>query len=372
MVAFVGIVHSVYSREKQAQVAAMWPYFIALSLPAFMALVSPARVSNVLGLLALALLAVFVGYRDVIGPDWFSYEYIQNNLLGTPFRDVWTRPEPLSHSIFWISGAYGLGIHFSNFIAASILLAGVWAFARQTVNPWLAVLCALPYLVFVFGMSGIRQSMAVGVLLYALSTWRDQSVIRLLVGILIASLFHSSALIGGFVVLYLSRIRLVLKVFGGLLLTVALYFLLRDTDAYEQSFEFYRSTYIDSPAGTISIGAAYHLALILFPAVLGFIYRKKLRPFIFSYDLLLLGLFGALTVSALFFFQTTVSSRLTLYLYFLPMMVYPALTLAFGSRVANPIRVSFVILHFVILFVWFGFANHSEVYLPYRNFFFSQ
>ena len=81
----------------------------------------------------------------------------------------------------------------------------------------------------------------------------------------------------------------------------------------------------------------------------------------------MIGIFGALGLLALNTVSTTVASRLTLYFYFVPMMVYPALTLAFGKKNRNFIMTIIILAHFAILTVWMLLGNHSIHYVPYRN-----
>jgi hypothetical protein len=343
-----------------------------LALPAFFALASPNRVPVMTGPIVLAAIVLFVGLRYQIGPDWFAYEYIHANHFGKTLADIWSSVEPLSASLFWFSETSGLGAQFSNLVAAFILCFGIWSFAKRTESPWLALLAALPYLVIVFGMSGIRQSMAVGVILYSLSRWREGSLVSLAIGVFVASLFHTSALVVGFFVLYVSNLRRSLKIASALLLAGILLIAIQLSDVYEQGLYTYQSRYLENPESVVSFGAIFHLALVLFPGILALVYRKKLVPYVFSSSLLTAGIWGVAAVTVTFFIQTTISSRLTLYMYFLPMLVYPALVRIAARGSANVVLAGLVILHFLILGTWLSLANHRDAYLPYQNILWSQ
>jgi len=346
----------------------MWPYFILLSLPSFLALSRLKYTGRGVYLVVFIAYVFFVGFRDEVGPDWFNYLSNHERLAGEPLVSVFDQSEPLSYLLFWFSVNSGYEMLISNIGAAAILMIGVLAFARRTANPWLAVIAATPYLIIAFGMSGIRQAMGVGVFLLVLSQWEKSSMVRRSLGVLIAALFHTSTLFGGLFVIYDLKMRPALKIIIGTVFAIVGFFLVQRSDTFSQGLAVYQKRYFTADSGQASsIGSMFHIGLILLPAIVGIRYRKRLAPFVHNRSLLALGIVFSLALLPLNSISTTVASRLTLLMYFVPMMVYPALSEAFGSQNRASMTLAIVVAHFVILAAWLLFANNSMTHIPYRN-----
>ena len=338
----------------------MAPYFMVLSVPSLLAISYRGRDRIRPYVFVLIVFVLFMGLRYQVGADWRGYEYLHWFLSALPLQQIVTRTEPLSMLLFWSSQKSGSGMLLSNLMAAAILMVGVMAFARRTANPWLAVVAATPYLIIAFGMSGIRQAMGVGIFLLLLSRWETWGLVKRSAGVLVAGLFHASALVTGLFVVATLRASLATKVAIGVPVLGLAYFATQRAEVFASAIESYQQNYLGDRIE--SGGSLFHIGLIMLPVGLGFLFRRKITSRIHDIQLLTYGSWGALCVLALNFVSTTAASRLTLYLYFLPMMVYPAL--AFKNRSATFI---FVVAHFAILLMWFLFANNSFAHLPYRT-----
>ena len=351
----------------------MLPYFVLLSLPAILAL-NGKRVPS-LGSLSLVFIfyVLFIGLRDHVGPDWRGYTYLHILAGWMSLEDIAHETEPLSYLLFHVSENYGGDMLISNIIAAILLSAGVFSFALTTPAPWLAIIAATPYLMIAFGMSGIRQAMGVGLVLLAFSFWRQWGIIRKSILIIIGTLFHTSAIFGGLFLAIGLPMRTATKVILIAPATVlVLYVAQQNTDIpiISEGIETYGERYFGSEQVN-SIGSLFHIGLIVVPSFLAYIYRRRIAPFIPFPDLLRYGLFASIAVFFFNFYSTTGASRLTLYLYFVPMMVYPALSMAFGMSERRKITFLIVAFHFVLLFVWLSFGNNASSHIPYRNVLFS-
>lgn len=344
----------------------MEPYFFLLAVPSLFALFYRKNFDIKTAIIIFLIFVLFVGLRYQVGPDWFGYEYIHKSLDGKNLSTVFLRSEPLSYLLFWMSQNFGSEMLLSNVVSVFLLMLGVFSFSYRTINPNLAILAATPYLIIVFGMSGIRQAMGVGVVLYVLSCWNKSSIILRSVGIVIASLFHTSALFCGLFVIYTLKINIWIKIFSASMFGFIVFYLIKDDSIYSGSFQKYDRLYLEG-AGAVSTGAIFHIGLIVVPALLGYIFKSKIKNLIPNNNLLMIGIVGAIGLLALSTISATVASRLTLYFYFVPMMVYPALTLAFGKKNRNFIMTIIIVAHFSILIVWMLLSNHSIYYLPYRN-----
>lgn len=345
----------------------MTPYFIILLIPSLFALFNTRRLSLVLWYMTFLVYWLFVGLRFEVGPDWNQYAYIHKSLAYFSFWEVINQAEPLSYLLFWISETSGMGVHFSNMVSAFIMLLGVFAFARRTANPWLALVAATPYFIFVMGMSGMRQTMAAGFILFLFSRWEYYSFLKRGGFILIAAMFHTSAIINNLFLIIKLNIRLRYKLALGAVVSAATLYLVTNVSMYADNVLRYQQRYLEGNFTDYSLGSIYHVAMIAVPAFLGFAFRKRIAEHIHNPSLLSFGLYAALTVLMLNLVSPTAASRLTVYLYFLPMMVYPALANTLGRRSQLASIFAIVAFHILILMTWFLFGNHAFAYLNYQN-----
>lgn len=346
---------------------AMIPYFALLLLPSVFALFNTQRLSRLLWWFTYIVFVLFIGLRFEIGPDWPQYKFIHSTLAYVDFWDVAMQAEPLSYLLFWLSQHLGFEVYLSNVVAAIIVMTGVFSFARRTANPWVAVIAATPYFIIVMGMSGVRQAMAAGIVLFLFAHWERFSFISRGFYILFAGLFHTSALINNIFLVIKMRIPLRYKVILGILiLSITLYISFR-ISLYSENIVRYQQLYLGNSLVEESFGSLYHIAMIVFPAFLGFLFRRRIMPNIHSHSLLYFGMYAALSIIMINFFSSTAASRLTIYLYFVPMMVYPALIHMYRRRTQLALTSLLITVHAAILAVWFTLGNHSFAYVPYKN-----
>lgn len=345
----------------------MVPYFLLLLLPSVFALFNTRRLSLAAWYFTFAVYVAFVGLRFEVGPDWNQYGYIHTSLADYDFWEVAAQAEPLSYLLFWTSGTLGFEVYLSNIVAALIVMTGVFCFARRTANPWVALIVATPYFIIVMGMSGVRQAMAAGVLLFLFSRWERYKIYTRVLFILAAAMFHTSALVNNIFLVLKLRLSLQYKLALGLVVLLFTFYLSSAVPIYSENIVRYQQRYLEGSFIEKSFGSIYHIGMIAVPAFLGFLFRKRIVDSVHSVTLLRFGLYASLSIVLINFFSSTIASRLTVYLYFVPMMVYPALASIYGKRSEMGITVSIVAFHFLILFAWFSLGNHAFAYIPYKN-----
>lgn len=348
----------------------MATYFALLSLPSILAMAS----RRTAGWAALApvflIFVIIVGFRYHVGMDWRNYEAIHFAMGTRSLESALFGQEPLSNGLFWISKHYFGGSMLTNLVAAAILLVGVFALASRTADPWIAVVAATPYLIVVIGMSGIRQGMAMGVFLFALSRWHESTTTRRMIYVFIASLFHASALILTIFVVHEMKMRTVYKISLGVAFGVVGAYFATQSDIYARNIAFYEYAYVgenrvDAP------GAVMHLAIVALPAAIFLALRKSRMSYLNDVGVVYLGSAITLGLFLLLPISSMAVSRLSIYLQFIPMIVYASLVHAYGPSSRIPIRFAIVALHFLYLFVWLNYANNAAAYRSYYFLFFS-
>jgi hypothetical protein len=158
----------------------MWVYY-AIMIGLFALAWSVRHSSNssqTLFALALPLISIFVGFRYVVGCDWFSYQLhfaSQNpNALGetTPFID------PLYWLTIDLINYLGFPYEMLHVVTAIIFFWGFWVFSRQFPNPMAILAFSFPILIFSIPMSATRQALAMGFLLFSFAQLMKVNYIR--------------------------------------------------------------------------------------------------------------------------------------------------------------------------------------------------
>jgi hypothetical protein len=345
----------------------MEPYFALLSVPTALAVFYNRDRSRILLVPVFVLFVVFVGLRYRVGMDWNNYDAIHESMLYLSFAEAVARSEPLSYALFWTSSNTGWHMTLTNLVCATLLVLGVFACANRTPNPWLGVVAATPYAIIAFGMSGVRQSLAIGVTLFVFAYWRRWSSSQRLIGIGVASLFHTSALFVAIFAIWELRLQLLPKLVAAAVIGGALIYSLQASDVYSSNVDAYVDNYLSGEEAIISPGALLHMSLVQLPAIVYLLMQSRAARHVDDAKLLWLGAWAAVGLIGVYLISTTAASRLVLYLYFLPIAVYPALSESVGPghRIASVFVLS--ILHVLVLAAWLTLANNSNAHIPYRN-----
>ncbi len=346
----------------------MASYFAMFSVPAVFALAMP-RSKNLLLIMAVFVLYVFlIGYRENIGMDWNNYLAIHSQIQFVDIREILYNTEAASNLLFWVSQKFYSGIYTSNLVAAVILMAGVLFFCNRTSEPWLSLVAATPYVCIVIGMSATRQAMALGVIFVVFALWQEMGLVRKSVLIFFASLFHTSAILIGAFLIQDMRINLVLRLVVGVVVIFAGFYVLSRSSIYSGQLDFYADSYLTTEGQIISPGALAHVALVAVPAILYFVFRDRIYSIFDRSQILDLSALICLALVPAAFVFSTAASRFSIYMQFLPMIVYPVLVEIFDKRdIKVAIRVGVIVLNIGFVYIWLRYANNSFAYLPYKN-----
>lgn len=353
---------------------AMLTYWLLFFTPALVALVSgplmrvradgtrSMRIDDT-WMLIIVTLTVVIGFRYEVGGDWANYFRYLFGAESLNFSALVGLDDPGYWALNILSAKLGLGMTGVNTFGAFFFSIGLVMFCRSLPRPWLALACAMPYLVTVVAMGYTRQSIALGLVMIGFVVLGRQRFVFFALWVLAGALFHKSAvLLVPIAALVISKNRLLsLSLVAG---ASALGYL----TLLAESAAHLVDTYVDE--NLESAGAFIRLAMNFVPAVLFLLYRKRfaLSPSekklwqIFS--LLAAGMFLA-------FFATNLSTaldRMALYLIPLQLVVFAHLPDAigvFGRR--NQAIVAMILLYYAaVLFVWLNFGAHSSRWVPYQ------
>lgn len=178
--------------------ATIWIYLAVLVLPALMASgeIEP-RLRRSSTLLVGALLLAFIGLRREVGADWDTYLVIFRRAQGTDWLEALTLGDPGFMALNLLIARLDLGFGVVNLCAATVLTVGLLRLAGLQARPHLALLIALPVLVVIAGLSATRQSIALGLMCWALADYAVGRPRRAGFVLAAAPLMHWSALVLG-------------------------------------------------------------------------------------------------------------------------------------------------------------------------------
>ena len=344
-----------------------WLLFAFFALGAMLAQpgVRPARSMGVMAFGTLVLI-IMIGLRDRVGVDWVNYlrawQLAGTRSLGS-FLDF-SSGDPVFYTILWSLRRLEWPFWSFNLIFSIPFVWGLVKFSRQQPNPWLAIAIAVPYLIIVIAMSTTRQATAIGFVFMALVAFGRGHKLGFLIYVLIASLFHSSAI----VVLPFAGLSLAQNRFQSaaliLITAVAAYF------TFGSTFDEYTRDYFGRYAVTSS-GTIYRILMNIVPAGI-YLWAMNRMP-ISQRERILWRNFSFLafiSVPLLYFIQSsTALDRLLLYAFPLQILMLSWIPYFFKGRVQQ-IGIILIILVYLALqqFVFFNYALNAYAHIPYRNF----
>jgi len=307
---------------------------------------------------------LFIGLRHQIGGDWGTYVAKAERLSELSFVDAILVQDPLFSALSWISSAVGLGVYGANLVGAAVFCTGLFSFCARQSNRWLALCAATPFLVVASVMSASRQGIAIGVFLLVVSYWKELSLRRRVIGIVIAGLFHSSAFVFLILTIVDLRIGVIRK---ALLATLAVAGTLWLMSISETGLTRYTELYVLNQTAN-SPGALFHLMLNLVPALAMLMTRKWWANALPNWPLLQILCYMAVAMVFLVPFYSQAVGRMSLYLFPVSITFFACLPLMTKNSAGRTlVRLGSVISLMIVLAVWVGFSNQSYAYRPYQN-----
>lgn len=308
-------------------------------------------------------LFLFVGFRYQVGCDWYGYLYNWHLMKGQPLEAVFQIKEPAHWVLIYLLRREGMSYTSLLAIASAVFFTGFSVLARRQPNPFAMLALAFPVLIVNMPMSAIRQAEAIGLLCIAFTAFIDRRTVLFVAMILLASLFHRSAMAFLFLApLIPARLNKRNVALALVLSLPGIYFALQSAAADEAA-----TRYIDS--GIDSAGASFRLLLL---SLSGLFYLLKLAPkwrvqFPGDYKLVTIGAWLMVGFFGLFFVSSVIGDRFGYYLIPLQLMIFTRIPYIEGLRHRRLWKTApYFALTFVFV-VWTQFSWHfQQCYVPYQ------
>ena len=353
----------------------MIPYFLIYFYTFYRSLISNVytKSSKIEAYLIIFTLTIFIGTRNEIGADWFTYlPYLDSTSTNSIF-EVLKYKDPSYRLINWFFSGLDNGIYYVNTVCALIFSFCIVKFCESLPNFWLALNLSIPYLIFVVGMGYTRQSVALSLIMYGFTFLEKRRFLPYFLTLFSAFTFHGSAIFNSFYILFFLRSKYLFNKFIYLLLVLIFgYFF----------FDLLYSKVISDLIGTYfswryyqSDGVFIRLIMNLIPGILFLLILRKYPINNFLKIQSTIQSILALLLFLIFLYFPSLSTPIDRFsLYLIPLQV-TILCYLVKINLFNipPKYIKLLLLSYSAstFIIWFNFANHAYLWLPYRSILFN-
>ncbi len=208
---------------------------------------------------------------------------------------------------------WGFDLYGVNFIIAISFVYGLFKFLNKQPNFWLGLTIAFPYLIIVVILGYIRQGAAIGFILLALVYLEEESFFKFLFSVIVAVMFHKTAMIIIGIGLFLKGKYKLLKIVAVILMGAGLW-----SSFLAPKQEFLMQNYVYSNEYN-SGGVWIRVIMNLIPSIILIIYRREWKRMFNDYGLSFILSISA--VSAIFLVNVSSTAADRMSLYFIPIQI---------------------------------------------------
>ncbi len=319
------------------------------------------EIEKLIWIIVIFLLSIFIGFRNVIGADWFLYELFYHKAQHLTFFEILVT-DPVYAYINKIAYYLGIKIFGVNFICAIIFMLSLSAFLNQSNNKWLALTISFPIIILILGMGFTRQGLAFSFLLFLIKSLEEKKLLQSIIFIILSVLSHKSALfISSFMIfIYLLYYKKYLTLLVTILIPIFFAFL------FWNYYKHYIFFYIGSGQHMYSYGSIPRSLLILIVAILFIFYKEKFLKNMSEYQIFIYTSFCWMIMILFPFSISTsiVADRLLFYLYPLKLALVSYANLKDKSVNFSIFLISSAYIFYFVL--WTTLGVNSDQWIPYK------
>ena len=307
-------------------------------------------------------LSIFVGFRLNVGCDFNTY--LLHFSFGTEraFDQAFISLDP-GHWLL-ISFLNFLEFHPQslNLVASILFFIGLHSLAKLQPDRLAFLVLCFPILIINMPMAATRQSIAIGFMCLAFSSFINRKTLPFIFWILVGASFHSSILIFLSLFPFIKRNFNFKNIVSSFIFVIPIMLILLQTEAAQLAVQ----RYIEG--GTQSSGAIYRLALLTMSGIYFFLYLAPhwKQQFPADYNLVLLGAWMLILIILLFFISSVIGDRFGYYLIPIQAMIFARIPYLKLGRFRQIHAVFPYALLTLVFIVWSLTSWHfSECYVPY-------
>lgn len=300
----------------------------------------------------------FTAFRYNIGWDYMAYyntikfNAITNIVGNNEYLNIWLIE--LSRKINWVNFYFIVNA----FLLIVLMVKTIKDYSK---NPWISLLFFLGFpLFYLNSLSVIRIFSAIAITFYGFKYIEKQNFLRFAMTVLIASMFHKSAIIT-IIFYFLKDIKL--KTYK-LVIILGLLPIVSSIINYCVVAMFPRyagyTQYTTSQEGTKAI------VIIIFIGIVGLVYRNRITKDNHIANIYYNLFYVGLCIYLMFFNQGTMGHRLSLYGTIYSLLLVPHLT-SLSKRKEEQLFFNVAVYSFCIIAFLFTVYVGAETYLPYKT-----
>ena len=308
-----------------------------------------------------AFFILIIGFRDRVGGDWYNYIEHYEDMSYLTLSDALLKGDPAHQALNYLSNRWDFGVYGTNVVYGVIFMIGLIKFSRLQLYPWIAIAVAVPYLIIVVVMGYSRQGVAIGLFLWGISYLNRGNFKMYIVFILLAALFHKTALLLLPLGIFLYGKGMTLRI----LMIVPVAFGAWDLLLAKEQDDLWKN-YVE--VQMMSDGAKIRVAMNFLPALLLFKYKNEWKKSFNDYSFWFWIAIGSLLSVGLVNFASTAVDRVALYFIPIQLAVFARLPYLARHQIASSTTKLLIVAYYgLVLFVWLIFATHSQYWIPYHN-----
>lgn len=311
-----------------------------------------------------AALTVFIGYRFLVGADWFNYEVMFLTISRMSLIDGLTVSDPAYSLVNWLVAQSGGSVWHVNLMCASLFSYALLRFVSQLPSPAAALISAVPTLVIVVAMGYSRQACAIACMMLAATNFNGSFSLRWVIWLSIGVAFHKSTIFIFPIFFFAANQNRTLSLIAGAGLGIALI-----STLILGNIQALIIIYVE--AGQQSGGAIVRVALAVVTGLVFLVLPKASEWCGERRGLWRNMALASLALVPMFILvqSSTIVDRIAILLLPLQLVVFGSISRALtkGPLLQGAVLVAISSFQLSVLLVWLYYSFNVAAWIPYRN-----
>lgn len=338
-------------------------YLLAMSVPLFFIFTennSNKKIYNYFFILIFIFLFLIVSFRAV-GSDYQIYLRYYYSFYKLDEFKLSLSGDLAYDYLNYIFTRFNFPFYYLTTMVSATFFISLYFFLRTTANPWLGLFISMPFYIFNFSMSAMRQSMAFSFFLMAIVIIQKNKIFKSYLYMIVGILFHKSLVF--FFILQSVYKKISINHILLFFLTLIGVFTYRHQEISRMFFN-----YIIKSEGLNSTGVYLRIIPIIFSTVLFFLmknhYKQKL---IEEKNIIEVLIFFTIIFFFLIPINSTAADRLLIFSGVIQMIVITRFSILFekNKTVYSLIIISNIIFYYSFYIIW---ALNGNVFSSFKNY----
>lgn len=311
-------------------------------------------------------LIIFIGLRDGL-TDYFLYLKMFNEFKSKTLSEINFQNLTSSYAydlLSWGLGRLKIGYTGIMLINAILTVYVIDRFGEYIKNKWICFLMFYPIGILVMSMGYVRQSYAFYIVILALLNLINQKNYYFYFQIILATLFHKSAIIFlplHFIISEKKNYYLILFLFF-----ITLVFVYVERYSLYRLFKLYLGHDMDVSIMN-SMGVYLKFSINIIASIIFCFFRDKIFSNNIEYKICLVLLFGNFFFLCFAIISTTFADRMLLYFMAFQFFVFGNACKTISQNFKTKVVLFISLIYAGYFLIWIFFANTKHAWIPYKN-----